>query len=86
MKRRDLRTYLDAIKPERPYWKNKNRYYYGYLKSFVDFLVPSGKRVLEVPFGTLRLDKQDIPHLCESYDYVVASDVLGYVRDIQQFF
>jgi hypothetical protein len=86
MKRRDLRTYLDAIKPERPYWKNKNRYYYGYLKSFVDFLVPSGKRVLEVPFGTLRLDKQDIPDLCESYDYVVASDVLGYVRDIQQFF
>jgi hypothetical protein len=86
MKRRDLRKYLDAIKPQRPYWQNKNRHYYNYLKSIVDFLVPSGKRVLQVPFGTLQLDKHEIPDLCDCYDYVVACDVLGYVHDIQQFF
>jgi hypothetical protein len=86
MNRTDLRKYLDAIKPQRQYWKNKNRYYYGYLKSFVEFLVPTGKRVLDVPFGTLQLDKREIPDLRDTYDYIVASDVLGYVHDIQQFF
>jgi hypothetical protein len=81
----ETQKYLDAIKPHREYWKNKNKYYYAGLTSLIDFLVPMGKKVFRVPFGTLSLDKETIPHLESHYDYIVASDALGYVDDVQKF-
>ncbi|MFA6502889.1 MAG: glycosyltransferase [Candidatus Paceibacterota bacterium] len=61
-------------------WKAKNRFYHDYVAALVRFIVPTGKRVLTVsdpvhPFGK----KQGV------FDYIVATDVLGHVHDIEQF-
>ena len=52
MKKRALINYFDSIAPKRDYWKHKNRYYYNYLEGFIEFLVTSGKKVLEIGSGT----------------------------------
>lgn len=57
------------------FWK---RYYYNYLKSVTDFLVPSNAK-------SFVIDKENIALLDEKYEYIVASDVLGNIADIQGF-
>ena len=46
-----VRRYYDALAPEREYWKNKNRYYHDEVQRLVAFLIPPGRRVLEVGCG-----------------------------------
>jgi len=62
------------------YCGKKNHYYHDYIQSFVSFLIPKGKTSFEV--------KTDINFeriSPEKFDYVVASDVLGYVYNIEGF-
>ncbi|HEY4475023.1 MAG TPA: glycosyltransferase [Candidatus Paceibacterota bacterium] len=47
-----IEGYFNKIASERNYWKKKNRYYYNYIEKFASFLIPEGKRVLEVGCGT----------------------------------
>ncbi len=78
---RENLEYFKRLSPQARYWINKNRYYYGYVRSFIRFLVPSGKRVFEVTAET-----PDFPRKGgEGFDYMVASDMLGYVLDVEAF-
>ena len=54
-------------------------YYHNYLDSFLNFLVPSNKKTLALKFEIKEEPKGD-------YDYLVVSDALGYVYDIQKYF
>ena len=47
-----LKEYFDQITPKHHYWRNKNRYYYSYIENHISFIVPQGKKVLEVGCGT----------------------------------
>jgi len=60
---------------KKSFWK---RYYYDYLASFVSFLVPVYAKVLYV-------NQEKLVKNGEKYDYIVASDVLGNIRDIELF-
>jgi SAM-dependent methyltransferase len=51
MSKEAVRAYFDALAPVREYWKQKNRYYHDEVARLVRFLVPRGKRVLEVGSG-----------------------------------
>jgi SAM-dependent methyltransferase len=46
-----LRAYFDELAPVRERWKRKNWYYHAEVERLVKFLVPPGKRVLEVGSG-----------------------------------
>lgn len=66
---------------KKSFWK---RYYYDYLESFVSFLTPNGARVLNISQEQV-VKNGDISFLKEKYEYIIASDVLGYIGDIQSF-
>ncbi len=60
-------------------WNTKNKYYHDYVRDFISFLTPAGKKTLEInpetpAFSAFR----------NKYDYVVFSDVLGYVTDVTE--
>jgi SAM-dependent methyltransferase len=46
-----LRRYFDELAPVREQWKRKNWYYHAEVVRLVRFLVPPGKRVLEIGSG-----------------------------------
>ena len=77
-------TYFDSIAPERPKWKNRNRYYYSYLNGFIDFLVPKNEKTLKIEVGDTSFWKNAAVR-AQKYEYIVITDVLGYVRDVQEF-
>lgn len=52
MKEQDVKKYFDQMAPDRDKWKKKSRYYYNYMESFISFLVPENKRVVEIGCGT----------------------------------
>ena len=59
---------------------NNNGYYHRYVKSFIKFLVPSDKKVLDIEYNRL-----DFSNTNKDHDYVIASDILGYVFDVEKF-
>jgi len=114
-----LKEYFDKIALKHHHWRNKNRYYYSYIENHIYFIVPQGKKVLEVGCGTgeflIRLkperglgvdisDKMidlartkntnekiefkvgDIDDVEETFDYIIISDLIGYLPDIEEFF
>lgn len=54
-------------------------YYHNYLNSFLNFLVPANKKIL-----TLKFEIKNEPQ--GGHDYLIISDALGYVYDIQKYF
>lgn len=113
-----ITEYFDGIALKGDYWKKKNRYYHSYIESFIQFIIPAEKRVLELGCGTgtlisslnpkeglgIDLSKKmieyaernstkenvkfqaiDIKDVTGKYEYILASDVLGYVSDIEEF-
>jgi hypothetical protein len=56
-----------------------NRYYYHYVDSFISFLIPPGVRARRVE---QELESDDNGY--SRYDYLVMTDLLGYVSDIQE--
>ena len=115
-----IKEYFDQVAPKREYWKKKNSYYYGYVEDkLLPFLIPSGKRVLEIGCGIgdliaklipsrglgsdisevmVRLASQKYPnsplefssvaieHIAEKFDFIVMSDLVGYLDDVQDLF
>lgn len=73
--------YFKQYAARRETLRKRNRYYYEYVNGLVSFLVPVDKRTLHLthPIGILLAPDR-------SYDYVVISDVLGYVYDIERLF
>ncbi len=70
----------ERYKARKDHWQRKNSYYYEYVAQLVRFLVPEGKRVLVVDDPVEGFSRAD-----GVYDYVVISDKLGYLQDIQGF-
>src|SRR3989344_5747718 len=113
-----IKEYFDQVAPKREYWKKKNGYYYEYVEDkLLPFLIPPGKKVLEIGCGTgdllnklkpvrglgidisekmitlaskkysgdlnLEFSLSKIEDLSEKFDFVVMSDLIGYLDDIQ---
>lgn len=64
-----------------PFWK---RYYYTYLSSFIAFAVPAEADVLVIDPAQVAREKV-VDFASGPHDYIVATDVLGHVADIQSF-
>ncbi len=64
---------------KREEWRKKNSFYHNYVYRFTRFLVPDGSRALYInhPLQDMRAAGTDL-------DYVVLSDALGYVHDIEE--
>lgn len=60
--------------------KEINNFYHQYVRSLVRFIVPNDKRVLTVTGRAKDFGKTE-----GMYDYIVATDTLGHVHDIEQF-
>ncbi len=61
-------------------WKARNRFYYEYIESFVRFIVPSDKHILMVSDPAISFEK-----IQDTFDYIVVTDILGKVYDIEKF-
>jgi len=64
------------------FWK---RYYYSYLASFVGFLVPPGAHTFVIDQHMVTKGGR-VALVARGYDYIVVSDTLGHINDIQAFF
>jgi ubiquinone/menaquinone biosynthesis C-methylase UbiE len=118
-----IKQYFDDIASRRDYWKQKNRYYYDYVENnLLPFLIPPGRRVLEVGCGTgdllaqlkpsmglgidisekmVQIARQkyrnnnlkfktaqigEIEESGEPFDFIVLSDLVGFLADVQDVF
>ena len=114
-----LKEYFDKIAPKHHHWRNKNRYYYSYIENHISFIIPQGKKVLEVGCGTgellvrlkpskglgvdmsnkmidlartkntdekIEFKTGEIDDVRETFDYIIISDLIGYLPDIEEFF
>ncbi len=63
------------------FWK---RYYYSYIASFVNFLVPSGADICVIDQHMVSKDGK-VSFVARGYDYIVVSDALGHINDVQFF-
>lgn len=120
MVQNSIKTFFDQLAPERDRWKKKNKYYYDYIeKELIPFLIPQGKKNLEIGCGTgdllvstkpsqgigldissemikfaknkyqnqnVKFATHDLSEIQEKFDYIVMSDTLGYVEDIESLF
>jgi len=59
-------------------------YYYSYLENLINFLLPRNARTLRVNFTDVSAKKHFV-FPSSQYDYVVFSDVLGFVDDVESF-
>lgn len=76
-----LKTQWQTYEARRDYWRAKNRFYHRYVERLVGFLVPEGVRVYTVTHPLTPFVGTE-----GQYDYIVASDMLGHVFDVQSFF
>lgn len=51
-KTEEIKEYFDAIALQRNKWKEKGKYYHQKIEQFFRFLIPEGKKVLEIGCGT----------------------------------
>ena len=118
-----IRAHFDAMAPSSKKFKLRNAYYHERQKAFFRFLVPKGKRVLELGCGAgelladlepsyglgmdlspemVKLAKKNFPHLDfrvgdaetpdswldpeqpEPFDFIVMSDLVGHLEDVQE--
>jgi len=118
-KSRSMIEFFDRLAPTRRRAKRRARFYYQSLRELVRFIVPPGKKVLEIGCGTgellaatepkrgvgidfssrmlelasesfpaiefIEADAHDLP-ITEKFDYVIMSDVVGHLQDVQRCF
>lgn len=120
--KQNIQKHFDNIAASRRSWKKKSLYYYESQEKYLRFLIPPGKKVLELGCGTGELlnslepsvgvgidissqmvkhANESFPHLTfkqtdaensktwlltEPFDYIVISDTLGLLEDIQATF
>ena len=111
--------YFNRQAKESDAWKKRNRYYHRQLRQIIKFIVPPGKKVIEIGCGTgdlisyvspsrgvgidfsnemlniakskynnIEFINNDAENLsiAEKFDYVILSDMIGYVDDVWQAF
>ncbi len=114
-----IRAQYNQLASKRHFWKKKNDYYYHSQKTYLKFVIPSGKKVLELGCGTgellaalepskgvgidlsdnmIHAAKKAFPHLDfrvadaenpesweldESFDFIIISDLIGLLEDVQ---
>lgn len=109
----------DDSAPQRDFWRKKNKYYYEMIDHLFKFLIPDGKKVLDLGCGTgdllatlkpsrgvgvdisrnmTLISKKKYPKLIfvqnsadsfktkEKFDYIILSDLVGSLIDIQETF
>ena len=117
-----IQDHFDKLADKRDYWRSRNSYYYEFQERNLRFLIPPGKRVLEVGCGTgellsalkpsygigidlssrmINIAKEKFPELSfyhvdaedssrwpfeGPFDFIVLSDVLGLLEDVQGAF
>jgi hypothetical protein len=64
---------------KREWWRRKNSFYHSYTRRFISFLVPEGVKTLFINHPL-----QEVRGTGTDFDYVVLSDALGYVHDIEE--
>ena len=117
MKPTDWKDFFERTARYREKWNRRNRYYHHSLKKYFCFIIPPGKRVLEMGCGAgdllnavrpgygvgvdfsetiINIAKEKHPHIHfvvgdamhveanESFDYIIMSDLLGSLWDVQQ--
>lgn len=110
---------LNELARRRDFWKKKSWYYHSQIESLCSFLIPKGRRVLEIGSSTgdllaaaepqrgvgidissscVTIAQSKYPHLRfyvddaesigldEQFDYVILSDLIGYLFDIWSAF
>ena len=115
----EIKNHFDRLAGSREHWTRKNWYYYRSLINLFSFLIPTGKRILEIGCGTgnllahlkskestgidispkmIEIAKKKHPgikfyemdadslKLSEKFDYIIASDLIGSLYDIERAF
>ena len=75
-----LKREWEDYKARRSYWRAKNRFYHEYVDRLVGFLVPKDARTFVADYAAIDTAGKE-----GSYEYIVISDLLGYVYDIEDF-
>lgn len=116
MTREDIRSYFEKSSETRDKWKRRNRFYHKSIERYISFIIPQGKRVLEVgcsngellqatrpsygvgidytegfiakareKYPHLTFYKDDVEHLelNETFDYIILSDLVSCLWDVQ---
>jgi SAM-dependent methyltransferase len=123
LRKKHIMNHFDSFAENRNSWIKKNSYFYQDDERYMKFLIPEGKRVLDLGCGTGALlnslnpsygvgvdfskniidiakksyvnlsfihgdieDKKLISTIAGPFDFIVLSDVLGYVEDIETLF
>jgi ubiquinone/menaquinone biosynthesis C-methylase UbiE len=117
--KKSVQLHFDELATARKSWKEKNHYYYHSQADYLKFLIPPGKRLLELGCGTgdlldelkpsrgvgidisslmVSTAQEAYPHLTfiaadaedsdswelnEVFDYIIISDTIGLLEDIQ---
>jgi len=76
-----VKKYFELLGNKRHVWRRKNHFYHDYVDAFIRFTVPNDARslLIEEPVEDIRKAGHD-------FEYIVLSDVLGYVYDIEDVF
>jgi len=76
---KEKKEYFKKISLEGDIWNAKNKYYHDYVRDFISFLTPASKKTLEI-----NPDTPAFSAIRNKYDYVVFSDMLGFVTDVTE--
>ena len=115
---KNIRDHFDRLSVDISHWRRRYRYYHNEQANYLRYLVPEGKRVLEIGCGNgdllhalkpsygvgvdlspemVKIAQNTYPHFQfhvgdtdhpdriprETFDYVILSDLVGYLEDIQ---
>lgn len=116
---KNIEKFYDNIASKNDYWRKKNSYYHKKIVDLYKFLIPKGKKIIEIGSGTgellaklsplngvgldisgnmvkiakkkypkLKFIKQDASQikLNEPFEYVILSDLIGNLIDVQNTF
>lgn len=116
MTKEDIRNFFERTAVTRDKWKKRNRFYHTSIVKYISFIIPEGKRVLEVgcsngdllnatkpaygvgidfsqnyinrareKYPHLVFHHDDVEHLAlsETFDYIILSDLVSCLWDVQ---
>lgn len=72
-------NYCNNIAPKRGFWRRKSAYYYSELEKLVRFLIPEGRKVLEIGCGTGELLYSVKPKIGVGIDF--SSEMIGIAKN-----
>lgn len=117
MTKKEVQEFYRTTAEKREKWNKRNRFYHRLLEKYFSFVIPQGKRVLEVGCGSgdllnavkpaygvgidfapeiieiarkkypqfhFRIDDIEDLQLKETFDYIIISDTLGCLWDVQK--